>query len=427
MGRTMTTTRIVIVGAGAAGTSAWSTLRTLGFDGDIVVLNGESAAPYNRTAVNKSLLEPVADLSSVRSIVPSDHRSSMLTTRAYRLYPDRQSVALLGGTKLSYDALLIATGARPRRLSTQLGSGALQAGLVTALRTEADATRIRQTLIRVQSTYRRPARVAIAGAGLLGSEAADQLHALNHQVTLIDPADNPLRPLLGKKVASWVNTHHRANLTASYVAQITDVRVQGENLSLGLDSGHRIAADLLIEALGVAPATDWLRGTRTARDGHISVDDRLRVRGVDRIYAAGDLATVAGRATHGHWGSALAQGAHAAHAMLHDLGRHEDPGPFSSTSNFSTRLYGKTINVIGPIRPDHREIVLTGARDPFMAVALTRDGRAIESAVVLGSAKAANRLRPLVQERAPVEVANSTLAPLAPTVMARRQADYGVP
>ena len=112
----MSVASVVIVGAGAAGTAAATQLRSLGFAGDLTLVNAEGQAPYNRTTVNKTLLHPDSTLDSVRTALPNDPRATLLAGRAERLDTERRAVVLQDGNHLSYDAVLIATGARPRLL-----------------------------------------------------------------------------------------------------------------------------------------------------------------------------------------------------------------------------------------------------------------------------------------------------------------------
>ena len=112
----MSAASVVIVGAGAAGTAAATQLRSLGFAGDLTLVNAEGQAPYNRTTVNKTLLHPDSTLDSVRTALPNDPRATLLAGRAERLDTERRAVVLQDGNHLSYDAVLIATGARPRLL-----------------------------------------------------------------------------------------------------------------------------------------------------------------------------------------------------------------------------------------------------------------------------------------------------------------------
>ncbi|WP_183097612.1 NAD(P)/FAD-dependent oxidoreductase [Nocardioides pelophilus] len=415
----MTVASVVIVGAGAAGTAAATQLRTLGFDGDLTLVHGEGPVPYNRTAVNKTLLQPDARLESVRTVLPDDAPTVLLTGRAQGLDIPRRAVVLQDGSRLSYDAAIIATGARPRLLPARVGGldGPALSGLVTPLRTSDDADHIRRLLADVGRRHERPARVGIVGASLLGSETADVLTTLGHEVFLIGAAADPMARRLGTTIARWVRKRHEEHLAGLIEARVDSLEVAGDGLRLALSNGTGLTVDLVIEALGVDPDVDWLRDSPLALDDGVLVDDRLRAVNVEGVYAAGDLARVEGSTRIEHWGHALAQGAHVARTVSHDLRRTEDPGPFGPSGSYSTWLYGKAINVLGsPCPRRDREVVLAPPGHETHVTVFTSAEHRVSAAVTLGSAKLANRLRPLVVARAAVEeVADVVTATLSPT------------
>lgn len=411
---------VVIVGAGAAGTAAATQMRKLGFDGDLTLVHGEGPVPYNRTTVNKTLLQADARLDSVRTALPRDPRTSLLNARAERLDTARRTVVLQDGNQLFYDAVLIATGARPRLLpgreqrlhATQLSNR------ITPLRTYDDAERIRRVLATIGSKHRRPARVGIAGASLLGSETADALKGLGHDVFLIGMAANPMTRHLGTTIATWVQTRHEEHLAGVFEARVDSLEVSADGVTLALSNGTELTVDLVIEALGVDPEVDWLRDSPLTLDDGVLVDDRLRTLNVEGVYAAGDLARVDGSPRIEHWGHALAHGAHAARTISHDLQLTEDPGPFAPSGSYSTWLYGKPINVLGsPSLHRDREVALAPpGHEAHVTVYASAESR-LSAAVTLGSAKVANRLRPLVAAGAAIEeaaaVVTATLKPPA--------------
>lgn len=411
--------RVVIVGGGAAGTAAATELRQLGFEGSLTLVHGEPVAPYNRTTVNKSLLQPGAQLDAVRIAVPNDPKFNLLTARANRLDTTARVVALDNGQNLEYDALLIATGARPRRLTmrTVTADASRVNDRITGLRTFADANRIRGILSSVGPLHGRPARVAIVGASLLGSETADALQGLGHHVFLISRAPNPLNRLLGTTVAAWVTAQHRENLAAVLTATVDTVQAQHHDVRLGLSNGTELSVDLIVEALGVTPDVDWLRSSSLALSDGVVVDDHLRAVDADGVYAAGDLARIDGDARSEHWGHALAQGIHAARTIGHDLQANEDPGVYRATGSFSSWLYGKGVNVLGTPRTRDREVALAPPNQGFhVTVYIAETGR-LRAAVILGSGKLANRLRSVVTSGGTLEdaaeIVTSTHKPVA--------------
>ena len=311
----MSTASVVIVGTGAAGTAAATQLRNLGFAGNLTLVNAEAQAPYNRTAVNKTLLHPDSTLDSVRTALPDDPRTTLLAGRAERLDTQRRTVVLHDGNHLSYDAVLIATGARPHPLPRreQNAAAADLGDRVTPLRTYDDAERIRRGLARVVAKPCRSTRVGIVGASLLGSETADALRDLGHEVFLMGATNNPMTRQLSTTIATWVQARHVEHLAGVVNARVGSVSTRGDSVVLALSSDTELTVDLVIEAVGVDPEVGWLGDSALTVDDGVLVDDRLRTLNVEGVYAAGDLARIDGSPRVDHWAHALAQGAHAAH------------------------------------------------------------------------------------------------------------------
>jgi len=112
----------------------------------------------------------------------------------------------------------------------------------------------------------------------------------------------------------------------------------------------------------------------------------------------------------------LAHGAHAARTIGHDLQLTEDPGPFELSGSYSTWLYGKSINVLGSPYPHRdREVALAPPGHEVHVTVYTSAESRLSAAVTLGSAKLANRLRPLVAAKAAIgqaaDVVTATLKP----------------
>lgn len=290
----MSTASVVIVGTGAAGTAAATHLRSLGFTGDLTLVNAEAQVPYNRTAVNKTLLHPDSTLDSVRIALPDDPRITLLAGRAERLDTQRRTVVLHQGNHLSYDAVLIATGARPRPLPRREQNAAVAelSDRATPLRTYDDAERIRRVLARVGAKPCRPARVGIVGASLLGSETANALTDMGHEVFLIGAPINPMTRQLGTTIATWVQARHAEHLSGVVNARVDSVSTRCDDVVLALSDGTELTVDLVVEAVGVDPEVGWLSDSALTIDDGVLVDDRLRTLNVEGVYAAGDLGHV---------------------------------------------------------------------------------------------------------------------------------------
>ena len=168
---------VLIVGAGLAGSRCAETLRASGFDGRVVLVGDEPVAPYERPALSKEFLagSRTDEELLLRSVSYLGERGITLLTgrRVARVDPHRRVAALSDGYELAWDALVLATGVRSRRLP-----GASPEGVHT-LRTLADASALRHDI-------RPGVRLAIVGGGLIGGEVASTARSLGAEVTLID-------------------------------------------------------------------------------------------------------------------------------------------------------------------------------------------------------------------------------------------------
>lgn len=421
MDRSRTAGGVVVVGAGAAGASAVTELRRAGYDGPLTVVGAEPLAPYNRTTVNKGLLQGTMTLASVALPVPDDDGTTWLRgVRAVSSDLAARVVRLDDGRELAYDALLVATGASPRPLPVPVDATA--ADRVHVLRTAGQAAELRDGLATVAVARGGRARVAVVGAGVLGSELADTLAADGHAVSLLSRADLPMHAALGDTVAGWLRRQQEQALHARYGSTVEAVASAGTALRLDLAGAAPLEVDLVVVALGVTPAVGWLAGGALTLDDGVVVDPWLRARGATAVYAAGDLARPDASPRPSrveHWGHALAQGAHAGKVIAHDLGVADDPGPFTAARSFATRLHGKAVNVLGSRAAADREVVLAGdVADSAVTVAFVDASDRVCGAVSLGSPKVANRLRPVVAAGGTLEQALDVLQPAPPTAVA---------
>src|SRR4051794_12191721 len=153
----------VIVGAGLAGAKAAQALREEGFDGQVVLLGAEDERPYERPPLSKEVLrgEEPREKAYVRDeSYYAEHDIELRTGASVESIDTAGSEVVLGdGERLRYDSLLLATGARPRRLTLP---GAELDG-IHELRTLADCDALRERLVD-------GARLTVIGAGWIGSE-----------------------------------------------------------------------------------------------------------------------------------------------------------------------------------------------------------------------------------------------------------------
>lgn len=207
---------------------------------------------------------------------------TMCGVRATGLEPARRRVLLDTGEVLAYDSVVITTGLAPRRLPI-----ATECSNVHMLRTLDDALRLRAALADAR-------HVLVVGGGFMGSELAATCRQLDLAVTLVDPAPFPLARQLGPDVAQAVlrlQREHGVDLRcgAGVRGFETSVTHPGHVIAALLDDGSRIAADVVIVAIGSIPATGWLDGSGLDLGDGVVCDELCRA--APHVYAAGDVAS----------------------------------------------------------------------------------------------------------------------------------------
>ncbi|HET6379712.1 MAG TPA: FAD-dependent oxidoreductase [candidate division Zixibacteria bacterium] len=342
---------VVIVGGGLAGASAAFELRAQGYGGRLVVVSEEGLPPYERPPLSKAYLrgEEPLEKAFVRPLADYEAQGIQLLRgrRAVTLDPSSRLLNLDDGTNLTYDALLIATGARPRRLTA---TNAHLPGLAY-LRTAADADALRAAAAEARETV-------VIGGGWIGSEVAASLRQLGHAVTLVSNLPRPLERVLGPEVADVYRTLHLEHGVRLVHGRVS--RIEGTERADGvaLSDGRRIGAELVVVGAGATPRLELAtRAGLVTTDGAIAVDEYLRT-SVPSIYAAGDVAAAwhprFGRHLRvEHWDNAIHQGRTAAANIL---GRQQ---PYARIPYFFSDQYDLGMEYRG-CAPQWERVVIRG-------------------------------------------------------------------
>ncbi|MCL2534301.1 MAG: FAD-dependent oxidoreductase [Nocardiaceae bacterium] len=357
---------IVIVGGSVAATTASDALRQYGHDGPITILSDERHAPYVRPPLSKAVLKGTEPADSV--FMPALRSDVTLRTgaRAAGLDVERGRVLLSDGEEVPYDGLILATGARARRL------GDFPAELV--VRDLDDALALRERLSAARSA-------AIVGGGFLGMEIASTAAAMGVDVTVVDQEPHLVRQFGRELAGRMTDAATAAGVALTRVDGGVEL-VGGETITgIRTASGHVVEADVVITAIGCRPNIEWLAGTGLASDIGVVVDERCRVR--RNIVAAGDV--VARKDSSGrlrrtpHWANALDQARSAAAALVRgDEAPTHVPKPY-----FWTEQWGLDIKIAGEIRPGAELSVLDGSLEEHDAlVQWTVDGRPVAAGTV---------------------------------------------
>ncbi|MFD1828214.1 NAD(P)/FAD-dependent oxidoreductase [Streptomyces desertarenae] len=361
----------VIVGGGLAGAKAAETLRAEGFRGRVILIGDERDHPYERPPLSKGYLSGTAGRDSVFVHDPGWYTAAgvelHLGQPAVRLDREAKAVELGDGTPIHYDALLLATGAEPRRLDVP-GTGL--AG-VHHLRRLAHADRLRGTLAGLG---RDNGHLVIAGGGRIGLEVAAAARTYGAEVTVIEPHPTPLHPVLGPELgAVLTDLHGEHGVRFRFGAGIAEIVGQDSQvLAVRTDDGDEHPAHAVLAAVGAAPRVALARsaGLELAEEpvGGIAVDASLRT-GDPYVYAAGDVAAVhhplfGARLRVEHWANALNGGPAAARAML---GREV---VYDRVPYFFSDQYGVSMEYSGWAPPgSYDEVVVRGdpGRREFLA------------------------------------------------------------
>ena len=327
--------KIVIVGGGAAGFAAAEKLRREQYQGSIVMLSDDDAAPVDRPNLSKDYLAGNApeDWVPLRPESFYVEKGIDLRLKANVTGIDVRSheVALADGSKVSYDRLLLATGAEPVRLSIP---GADQRHVFT-LRSLGDC----QAIIERAKTARR---VVVLGASFIGLEVAAALRARNLEVHVVAPEKRPMERILGLQMGDFIRSLHEEHGVVFHLED-TATALDGEQVKL--KGGGTIDADLVVVGIGVRPRIQIAEKAGLAVDRGVSVNAYLET-SVPGIYAAGDIARWpdphSGELIRvEHWVVAERQGQAAAVNML---GNREK---FTDVPFFWSQHYDVQINYVG--------------------------------------------------------------------------------
>jgi 3-phenylpropionate/trans-cinnamate dioxygenase ferredoxin reductase component len=297
-----------------AGAKAAETLRSDGFEGRVVLIGAESTPPYSRPGLSKGYLRGERDLESMlvhpQNFYAANDIELLLSKRVTRLSPTTAEVETDSDGWLRYDALLLATGARPRRMNVP---GSDLDG-IHYLRTIGDSQRLRYEL-------RSASRVAVVGAGWIGSEVAASARQLGVEVALLDPRANPLEKVLGPQVGSVFRRLHLDHGVEFHSKARVDSFI-GEDFVEGVrtTAGEIVGADLVVVGIGVTPRSELAAAAGLRLQDGVEVD-RLLQSSVPWTFAAGDVASAwhpvfNQRLRVEHWASAREQGTYAARNML---------------------------------------------------------------------------------------------------------------
>ncbi|MDI7865123.1 FAD-dependent oxidoreductase [Rhizobiaceae bacterium n13] len=331
--------RIVIIGAGEAGTRAAFAAREAGFSGAITLVGAEPHLPYERPPLSK----PLDGAVRMKAICTAEALAAagidyLQGVSASRLDTGHRFVILSDGRTLAYGRLLLATGARPRRLACPGADHTLD------FRTYADAAAI-------FSRIGAGGRVVIIGGGLIGMELAAVLRGKGTIVSIVEAASKPLGRAVPPRFAAKLHVRHQKEGVHFHLGQgIGEITPD----AVVLDDGSSVSAGMIISAIGVLPEIALAQAAGLATGNGILTDAFLRTSD-PHIFAAGDCAAVlqpaGGHMRFESWRNARSQAETAARNMT---GGNET---FSALPWFWSDQYDLGLQVAGVPRTHHQSVV----------------------------------------------------------------------
>ncbi|MET9251554.1 FAD-dependent oxidoreductase [Nonomuraea sp. NPDC003709] len=382
----------VIAGGGLAAAKAAEALREEGFDGAIVLVGREPHLPYERPPLSKTYLQDGGERQKIfvhDAAWYRDHavdlRTGVTVTEIDRA---AHQVTLSDGERLRYDKLLLATGARPRRLTVP----GHDRDNVLYLRTVDDSDRLRATLSAAT-------RIAVVGAGWVGLETAAAARAAGVEVTVVEQERQPLLAVLGPEIgAVFAGLHRDHGVDLRLGARLAAVTEAGVRLA----DGTHIDADAVVAGIGAVPETDLAAAAGLPVDNGVITTADLRTGDPD-IFAAGDVANayhplLGGHIRVEHWANALNQPAVAARAML---GRQ---AAYDELPYFYTDQYDLGMEYVGHVPPGlAHDVVIRGdlAEREFLAFWLRND--TVIAAMNVNIWDQSDELKALVRAASPLD------------------------
>jgi len=360
---------VLIIGASLAGLRCATGLRRAGFVGRIVLAGDEPHRPYDRPPLSKQYLAGEWDADRVQ-LTPEDKWDELdlefcSGLHAVHLDPATRTVVFEDGSSLSGEALVLATGARPRHLP-----GTEKNERVHVLRTLHDASALRDVLAT------EACQVVVIGAGFIGAEVAATARQLGHQVTMIEAATAPMERGLGSEIGAICGQLHvDEGVDLRLSTGVNNVEGSDPAVKIELTDESEIEADVVVVGIGVVPNTEWLEGCGLAIDDGVVADEFCAV--AEGIYAAGDVVRWPNPKFGDelmrveHWENAVEQGGYVARRIMG-----VETEAFAPVPWFWSDQYSHKLQLAGrPRGTDQMEIIDGSVDEKRFAAVFGREGR----------------------------------------------------
>ncbi|WP_330286127.1 NAD(P)/FAD-dependent oxidoreductase [Streptomyces sp. NBC_00576] len=402
--------RIALVGASAGGLATAEALRRAGHRGGITLVGDEPHLPYDRPPLSKQFLKGEWELDRLalrpRADIDELDLDLRLGVRATRLDAAARTISLSDGTRLSYEALVVATGVRARPLPGTDGV----AGVHT-LRTRADA-------VALKARLRAGRRLVIVGAGFLGAEVAAVARGLGVEVTLLEADPVPMAQAVGEQAGRFLSRLHSYHgvrlLTGVTVAEV--ISVGGEAVGVELADGRVLPSDDVLVTIGSVPNTEWLADSGLTLGGGLMCDQYSAA--APGVYGVGDVACwhnplfdTAMRVEH------RTNAGEQALTVAHNLLNPHAPRPFAPVPYFWSDQYDTRIQAYGYLRDHDEALVLDSDVTGRRLLVAYRRGDRLTGVLAVGKApKALRAYRALIASGTTWDTATTAMTTASPTL-----------
>ncbi|KAK8229000.1 hypothetical protein HDK77DRAFT_378637 [Phyllosticta capitalensis] len=379
--------KVLVIGGGAGTLGAIEGLRAGGYDGHITVISSEGYRPLDRTKLSKALLADVSKIAWRQESFYKDASIDIVQDEATGVDFDARKVSTKSGKAYDYTKLVLATGGAPRWLPLEGLKGDLKN--VFVLREVSHAQQI------LDAVGENGKKIVVIGSSFIGMEVANCLAQKKNDVTVVGMEKAPMERVMGAQVGNifrglleknGVKFHMEASV-AKGAPSSADASKIG---AVHLQDGTVLPADLVIEGVGVAPATGFLRNNKALsllKDGSIQTDESFAVPSLPDVYAIGDIATYPYHGPGGegasvrieHWNVAQNAGRSVA-GSIRSKGSSK-PKPFIpifwSALGMQLRYAGNTVN-------GYDDVVLVGEPDKASFVAYYTKGQTVVAMASMG-------------------------------------------
>jgi 3-phenylpropionate/trans-cinnamate dioxygenase ferredoxin reductase subunit len=380
---------IVIVGGGLAGAVTAESYRKAGGIEPVLIISSDRDYPVHRPPLSKEYLRGDETLDNVY-VHPSGFYDEQgiqvrLNTRVDAVDRAAREVVLENGERIPYTTLVLATGARPRRLPVP-GGDLPGVFYLRSLRSSEE----------LQEAYSTAGQAVIIGAGFIGMEVAASLTQQGIACTVVEMAPRMWASIVPPVVSDFIQRYYaERGVSFRFNVGVTAIEGAGRAERVVLSNGETLPADLVVAGVGAALNTGLAEEAGLGVERGVVVDDRFQTAD-PHIYAVGDIASfpdpIGGQLHLEHWDNALNQG-RALGATLAGQG-----AAFRHVAYFFSDLFDLSLNMVGYPSGWDDVIVRGDPEGNAFTVIYTKDG-VIRSALMINDDRHFDRWTQLIEAR----------------------------